>query len=96
MTLHIRYDNIAKQCRKPKNDRIVQVLTGACNKARNALLIWSDRSCFCQPIGVLHANGQRLIVVIEVEKYNGWTAEADSTLMPNLIVARFEGMNTKR
>ena len=95
VTIHIRYDNIISQCKKPTNEEIADMLTAACNNARNAYLTWGDRSCFNQPIDMLRGNGQRLICVIEAEKYDSWTAEAYATLTPGPILAQFESMTTE-
>jgi hypothetical protein len=95
VTLHFRYDNIVKQCRRPTLQELVDHLNEACKRARNAYLTWGDRALFYQPIDALRANGTRLIVVMEAEKYDSWTAEAYATLTPSPILARFEGMTTE-
>ena len=94
VTLHIRYDNIVKECRKPTEEEIYQALNSACAKAQNAKLIWGHRECFSKPIDVLRSTGQRLIVVIMAEKYDSWTASAYATLKADPILTRFESMNT--
>lgn len=94
VTVHIRYDNIVKECRKPTEDEIHQMLDAACAKAENAPLTWAHREAFGQPIDTLRETGQRLIVVVMADKYDSWTAEAYATLRPDPIIARFESMNT--
>ena len=95
VTIHIRYDNIIKECKKPTTEEIEQMLDEACAKTQNGKLTWGHRECFSQPIDTLRANGQRLIVVIEAEKYDSWTAEAYATLTADPILARFKSMNTE-
>jgi hypothetical protein len=94
VTIHIRYDNIIKDCKKPTNSEIADMLTVACQKARNAPLTWGDSSCFSKPVDVLRSTGKRLICVIEAEKYDSWTAKDYATLTPDPIIARFESMST--
>lgn len=94
VTIHIRYDNIVKECTKPTEEEIHQALNSACAKAHNAELSWGQRECFSKPIDTLRATSQRLIVVIMAEKYDSWTAAAYATLKADPIIARFESMNT--
>lgn len=94
VTIHIRYDNIVKECKKPTDDQIYQMLTDASDKAQTSHLTWGQRECFSQPIDDLRSNDQRLIVVIMADKYDSWTAEAYATLKPDPILARFESMTT--
>ncbi|KAF2816590.1 PLC-like phosphodiesterase [Mytilinidion resinicola] len=95
VTLHLRYDNIVKQCRRPTTQEIADLLNEACSRAQNAPLTWGDRTLFALPIDALRAAGTRLIVVTEAEKYDSWTAKAYATLVPDPILARFEGMTTE-
>lgn len=95
VTIHIRYDNIVKECRKPTEDEIHQLLNSACAKAQNSSLSWGHRECFSTPIETLRSSGKRLIVVIMADKYDSWTAEAYATLKPDPILARFEAMTTE-
>lgn len=95
VTLHFRYDNIVKQCRRPTSQEITDLLNEACAKARNTFLTWGDRTLFSQPIDALRQNGTRLIVVNEAEKYDSWTAAAYATLTPDPILAQFESMTTE-
>ena len=94
VTLHIRYDNIVKECKKPTEEEIHLALNSACARAQNAKLTWGHRECFSKPIDTLRSTGQRLIVVIMAEKYDSWTASAYATLKADPILARFESMNT--
>lgn len=94
VTIHIRYDNIVAQCKKPTEDEIHQLFDSACAKAKNAPLNWGHRECFTKPVEELRSTGQRLIVIIMAEKYDSWTAEAYATLKADPILARFESMNT--
>ncbi|CAM0135511.1 hypothetical protein VKS41_005157 [Umbelopsis sp. WA50703] len=93
VTIHIRYDNIVKECVKPTNQEVADMLTEACGKSRTHLT-WGAKECFNQPIDTLRQNGQRLICVIEAEKYDSWTAKAYATLQPKPILDQFESMNT--
>lgn len=94
VTLHIRYDNIVKECRKPTEEELHQALNSACAKAQNSTLTWGYRECFSKPIDTLRSTGQRLIVVLMAEKYDSWTASAYATLKADSILARFESMTT--
>lgn len=94
VTIHIRYDNIVKECKKPTEEEIHQMLDSACAAAQNAPLTWGHRECFAKPIDILRSTGQRLIVVIMADKYDSWTAEAYATLTADPILARFEAMDT--
>lgn len=95
VTIHIRFDNIVKDCKKPTEEQIAEMLTTACSAAVNNTITWGGRECFDQPIDTLRENGQRLICVIDAEKYDSWTAEAYATLNADPILARFESMNTE-
>ena len=94
VTLHIRYDNILKECRKPTEEELHQALSAACTKAQNSTLTWGHRECFSKPIDTLRSTGQRLIVVVMADKYDSWTASAYATLKAAPILARFESMTT--
>lgn len=94
VTIHIRYDNIVAQCKKPTEEEIHQLFDSACAKAKNAPLSWGHRECFTKPVEELRSTGQRLIVIIMAEKYDSWTAEAYATLKADPILARFESMDT--
>ena len=93
--IHIRYDNIVKECKKPTEENIYQHLDAACGKAQNQPLTWGRRECFSKPIDSLRSMGQRIIVVIMTDKYDSWTSEAYATLKVDPILARFESMNTE-
>lgn len=94
VTIHIRYDNILKECKKPTEKEIHEALNSVCARAQNARLTWGHRECFMKPIDTLRSTGQRLIVVISADKYDSWTASAYATLKADPILARFESMNT--
>lgn len=95
VVIHIRYDNIVSQCKKPTTDELHTLLDTACSKARNAPLKWGNQSALSQPIASLRASGHRIILLNMAEKYDSWTAEAYATLSADSILARFEGMNTE-
>lgn len=95
VTIHIRWDNIIQDCKKPTEEEVAAMLTAACAKATGNALTWGGRECFSQPIDTLRGNGRRIICVIEAEKYDTWTAEAYATLHADSILARFESMNTE-
>ncbi|KAL1971011.1 hypothetical protein VTN77DRAFT_2845 [Rasamsonia byssochlamydoides] len=95
VTIHIRWDNILRECQKPTEQEIADMLSAACAKAtRNPGLTWGGSECFRQPIDELRASGRRLICVVHADKYDSWTAEAYATLRAEPILARFESMNT--
>ncbi|KAG0301974.1 hypothetical protein BGZ98_007890 [Dissophora globulifera] len=95
VVLHIRWDNIVSDCQRPTEQEIDDMLTEACAQAVNQPLAWGGRECFTEPIDALRKNGQRLICVIQAEKYDSWTAEAYATLSAEPILERFESMNTE-
>ena len=94
VTVHIRYDNIVKECKIPTEDQIYQMVDEACGKAQGSRLTWGQRECFSRSIDGLRSSGQRLIIVIMAEKYDSWTADAYATLKADPILARFESMST--
>jgi hypothetical protein len=93
VTIHIRWDNIVSECRKPTIPEISAYLDEACSKASTALT-WGGSECFSQPIDTLRESGKRLIVLIEAPKYDSWTAAAYATLQAEPILAQFESMTT--
>ena len=94
VVLHIRYDNIIKECKRPSEEQIQQLLNDACAKAEGASLTWGGHECFSTSIAELRSSGRRLIVVVEADKYDSWTAAAYATLKADPILAQFESMNT--
>ena len=94
VVIHIRHDNIIKECKLPTEAQIQQFLNEACAKAEGSSLTWGGHECFSTPIAELRSSGKRLIVVIEADKYDSWTAAAYATLKADPILARFESMNT--
>ncbi|PYI02832.1 PLC-like phosphodiesterase [Aspergillus sclerotiicarbonarius CBS 121057] len=95
VTIHIRWDNIVADCKRPTTDDITQLLNEACARAIRSPLTWGARECFDQPIEDLRHTGTRLIVVIDADKYDSWTAEAYATLSADSILGRFETMTTE-
>lgn len=95
VTVHIRWDNIVAECSRPTENEINDLLTEACKEATQQPLTWGSRDCFKKPIDELRKTGTRLIVVIEAEKYDSWTAEAYATLSADPIIARFESMTSQ-
>ncbi|OJJ47346.1 hypothetical protein ASPZODRAFT_65854 [Penicilliopsis zonata CBS 506.65] len=95
VTLHIRWDNIVAECKRPTAEELSNLLGEACGEAVSHVLTWGSRDCFQQPIDELRRTGTRLIVVVEAEKYDSWTAEAYATLSAAPILARFESMTTE-
>lgn len=92
---HLRWDNVVSECRRPTNDEITGFFDEACATAKNAPIRWGGSECFRQPIDALRKSGTRIIVVIDAEKYDSWTAEAYATLHADPIIARFESMTTE-
>ncbi|OKL60497.1 hypothetical protein UA08_04333 [Talaromyces atroroseus] len=95
VTVHIRWDNIVAECKRPTSEEIANMLSEACGQAKQHLLTWGTRECFMKPIDELRRTGTRLIVVIEADKYDSWTAKAYATLSADSILARFESMNSQ-
>lgn len=93
--IHIRHDNIVKECKLPTDDQVAQMLDAACAKAKVAPLTWGDASCFSQPISALRSSGRRLILITNALKYDSWTAAAYATLSAKPILERFESMTTE-
>lgn len=95
VVVHVRYDNVIAQCKRPTNEELTKMFTEACGKAQHWPLKWGDRTYFLKSIDDLRQSGTRLIVVIEAEKYDSWTMEAYATLIPDPILARFASMDTE-
>ena len=95
VVIHIRSDNILKECVRPTTTQIQDLFNDACVKAQNSPLTWGGRECFTTSIAELRSSGRRLIVVSEAEKYDSWTAAAYATLSADPILARFESMDTE-
>lgn len=95
VTVHIRWDNVVADCQRPTEDEISNLLNEACARAVRGPITWGTRECFEQPIEELRRTGTRLIVVIEADKYDSWTAEAYATLSADPIIDRFESMTTE-
>ncbi|KAG0045233.1 hypothetical protein BGZ83_009521 [Gryganskiella cystojenkinii] len=95
VVLHIRSDNIVKDCLQPTEEELDQMLTEACGLAKNRHLGWGGAELFSQPIDALRQQGKRLICVSHAEKYDSWTAKAYATLDPKTILTQFESMNTE-
>jgi hypothetical protein len=95
VTIHIRWDNIISECRKPTIPEIEEYFNTACSKATNDPITWGGAECFSQPIDDLRNAGKRIILVIEAPKYDSWTAKAYATLTAGPILAQFESMNTE-
>ncbi|KAJ5833031.1 hypothetical protein N7474_001342 [Penicillium riverlandense] len=94
VTIHIRWDNIVKECQLPTEQEVQNLLTTACNKATRQGLAWGGSECFQRPIDELRNSGTRLICVVHADKYDSWTAEAYATLVAKPIIDRFESMHT--
>ena len=98
ITIHIRYDNIVQECKRPTPDQIHQMLNNACTRIKthqtSPPLTWTRRESLSLPIDHLRSTNQRLILLIMAPKYDSWTAEAYATLKPDPILARFESMTT--
>lgn len=92
--IHIRHDNIPKECRLPTEEELAIMFNNACGAAKNAPLSWGGRELFSQSISALRETGKRLIVLRNAEKYDSWTAEAYATLHVDPILKRFEAMTT--
>ena len=93
--IHIRHDNIVKECKLPTDEEVAELLDAACAKATAYPLSWGDASCFSKSISQLRSSGHRLICVFNAPKYDSWTAEAYATLNAKPILARFESMTTE-
>ncbi|KAF2086916.1 hypothetical protein K490DRAFT_74115 [Saccharata proteae CBS 121410] len=96
VVVHLRWDNVVSECKRPTPEEIGAALDAACAKAsQNGPLSWGDASCFDEPIDSLRAAGKRIICVVDAQKYDSWTADAYATLSADSILERFEGMTTE-
>ena len=94
VVVHIRWDNIVSQCRKPTPEELDEAFNIATGVSKTGVQ-WGDARCFKEKIVDLRASGKRLIRVIEADKYDSWTAKAYATLKPEPIIAQFEAMNAE-
>jgi hypothetical protein len=96
VVVHIRWDNIVSACKKPTPEELDEAFNLASSKSTSSPPVkWGTAELFKQKIGDLRANGLRITRVIEVEKYDSWTAKAYATLHADPIIAQFETMNTE-
>ncbi|MCJ1322072.1 hypothetical protein MMC15_007417 [Xylographa vitiligo] len=96
VTFHIRWDNIVGECRHPTTDELNAAIQTALSKSKsNGHLKCGTIDCLTQSIDELRSSGQRLICMIEADKYDSWTAKAYATLTADPIIERFESMNTE-
>ena len=94
VVIHIRWDGIVSECKHPTQEELDSAMSAALEKS-NGQLKCGQESCFTEPIVDLRNSGQRLICIIEGDKYDSWTAEAYATLTASPIIERFESMNTE-
>jgi hypothetical protein len=94
VVVHIRWDNIVANCRKPTLEELDIAFNDAVSKASKTEIKWGGSECFKEKIATLRADGRRLIRVIEADKYDSWTAEAYATIVADPIIKQFESMNT--
>lgn len=92
---HIRWDNVISECKRPTEEEMKKMYDEACAKARSSKLNWGGRECFSMSIDDLRESGTRIVLVVEAEKYDSWTADAYRTLHADSILERFESMNTE-
>jgi hypothetical protein len=95
VVIHIRWDGVVKGCERPTQEQIEEMLNEACSLAQQNPVKWGGRECFSEPIDALRQRGQRLICVVEAEKYDSWTAKAYATLTAEPILEQFESMTTE-
>jgi len=94
VVVHVRFDDVVAQCERLTRGELVGMLDQACREARVPLQ-WGEKQCFKKSIDALRAEGTRLIVLMEEEKYDSYDARAYATLTPDPILRRFEGMTTE-
>lgn len=92
---HIRWDNVMADCKRPTEEEMKAMYDEACRKAKSNPLKWGGAECFSKSIDELRESGTRIILVVDVDKYDSWTADAYRTLSAAPILERFEGMNTE-
>ncbi|KAF2769984.1 PLC-like phosphodiesterase [Teratosphaeria nubilosa] len=92
--IHLRHDNIPKECKLPTDEEIHSLLTSACAKATNQPLSWGSSDLLQHPIASLRASSTRLIILHNAAKYDSWTPTAYATLSASPILAQFESMTT--
>ncbi|KAF2672457.1 PLC-like phosphodiesterase [Microthyrium microscopicum] len=94
VVVHIRWDNIVADCRKPTTEELDHAFDVAISSATKSGLKWGKHECFKESVATLRADGRRLIRIIEADKYDSWTAQAYATIRADSIIKQFEGMNT--
>lgn len=94
VVVHVRWDNIVSQCKKPTPEELDEAFNIATSVSKTGLQ-WGDAQCFKEKIADLRASGKRLIRVVEADKYDSWTAKSYATLHPDSIITQFESMTAE-
>lgn len=94
VTIHIRWDGVAAECRRPTSQELDDAMSKALAKSSGQLR-YGPSSCLNQPIDQLRSGGQRLIYLVEADKYDSWEEHAYATLTAGSIIQRFKSMNTQ-
>ncbi|MCJ1246689.1 hypothetical protein MMC30_003898 [Trapelia coarctata] len=94
VTVHIRWAGVVGECRRPTAQELDADMSKALAKSSGQLRCGLS-SCLNQPIDKLRNSGQRLICIVEGDKYDSWTQDAYSTLTAGPIIDRFKSMDTK-
>jgi len=94
VTVHIRWDGVVGECRRPTSQELDAAMSKALAKSSGQLCC-GPSSCFNQPVDQLRNSGQRLICIVEGDKYDSWTPDAYATLTAGPIIERFKSMDTK-
>ena len=93
VTVHLRWDGIPAQCRRPSPEELHSLISTALSQSITRLRR-GDATCFKQPISALRASRYRLICLTMAPKYDSYTNAAYGTLDPAPILDRFESMTT--
>jgi len=94
VTIHIRWDGVAAECRRPTSQELDAAMSKALAKSSGQLRC-GPSSCLNEPIDQLRSGGQRLICIVEADKYDSWEEKAYATLTAGSIIERFKSMDTK-
>lgn len=100
IVIHIRHDNIVKDCRIPDWNEVASEIAAACSQSTSAdsatpLTFTAETSMFTAPISTLRATNTRILVLFNAQKYDSWTATAYATLTADPIIAQFNSMTTE-
>ncbi|MCJ1238516.1 hypothetical protein MMC14_006506 [Varicellaria rhodocarpa] len=94
VTVHLRWDGIPAECRRPSPEELHSVISTALEKSSTRVRR-GDASCFKRTISALRSSRYRLICLTMSPKYDTYTDAAYGTLDATPILERFDSMTTE-